>query len=95
MRLHPAVPGPGETVQVHHGRAPRLVRHPRLPLQPVQLAGPGLQRRDPGVLSGQLRRLVPRAGQDRRQRRPGRARVRVDEEGDPRRAGHQAHQVEL
>ena len=74
--------------------APRL-RDPRLPLQPIRLPGPGQQRRDPVLLPSQLRRLVPRARQDGRQRRRRRARVGVDEEEQAGLDGFAAREVEF
>ena len=95
MRLHAAIRRPREALQEGQGRAPGRLRHPGFPLQPVHAAGPGGQRHHPVLLPDQLRGLVPGAGQDGRQRRQGRARVRVDEGADPGVVRIQEDQVEL
>lgn len=82
MRLHAPTRRPRNTLPIHLHQTPGLLRHPRLPLQPVRQPGPGLQRRHPGILYPQLRRLLPRAGKDGCEWGEGGAGVGVVEEGE-------------
>lgn len=75
-------------------RTPRLRDH-RLPLQPIRQPRPWLQRRDPVLLSSQLRRQLPHPRQDGRQRQQRRAGVGVDEEDQTGSHGPDAREVEL
>jgi Glutathione peroxidase len=84
MRLpsfHPPIPIPSPpflpSSSIPSADLPFTLRlhDPRLPLQPIRVARPRLQRRHPILLPSQLRRVVPHSRQNRCQRLESRARV--------------------
>ncbi len=82
-----------EKLAQEYGRA-RADRRRRA-LQPVHGPGAGQRRGDPDVLLDHLRRDVPVAGQNRRQRRRPAPAVRRADPGRRRRRGRRRHPVEL
>lgn len=64
-------------------------------MQPIRRSGSRQQRRHTELLPGQLRRHIPCPGQDRRERRQGRACMGVDEGQQARSSRPEESQVEL